>query len=180
MGQITTTCRKCVLYFIAQVGLMGYYMFSLNSDPDTHNVESVSFLKWFFAVVLTIIAGEDEVGAPFNQEFWDHLCEQKIASLKRPVFGCLWQTERRYEFRCRMVLSFIVNRIFRGIILGTGPILLCVCGPMDFIKDCLAIFFITKLDDLDDHQDLQEVIEAFKIRESIELEIDNDLDMELA
>lgn len=162
---------------------MGYYMFDLNSDPDTHNVESVSFMKWFFAVVLTILAGEDEVGAPFNHEFWDHLCEQKIASLKKPVFWGLWQIERRYEFRFRMVLSFIVNRIFRGIILGTGPIMLCVSGPMDFIKDCLAIFFITKLDDLDDTECLEEVIKAFKIRERIELErleLDNEFDMEPA
>eukprot|EP00418_Pyrodinium_bahamense_P067452 CAMPEP_0179085796 /NCGR_PEP_ID=MMETSP0796-20121207/38877_1 /TAXON_ID=73915 /ORGANISM="Pyrodinium bahamense, Strain pbaha01" /LENGTH=117 /DNA_ID=CAMNT_0020783243 /DNA_START=199 /DNA_END=552 /DNA_ORIENTATION=- len=47
-------------------------------------------------------------------------------------------------------MSLFINLIFRQIIVCSAPVLLGVEEPLDFIKDCLALFFITKLDDLDD------------------------------
>merc|ERR1712107_195463 len=60
----------------------------------------------------------------------------------------------RHEWLVRRFMSYMVNRVFRVIILGTAPVLLSVAGPMDFIKDVMAVFFMTKLDDIDDAEDL--------------------------
>lgn len=47
----------------------------------------------------------------------------------------------------RSYMDCLVNSIARDIILYTFPLMLCVEGPLDFVKDCTAIFFLTTLDD---------------------------------
>merc|ERR1712176_1402950 len=46
----------------------------------------------------------------------------------------------------------------------TFPIMVCVEGPLDFVKDCTAVLFISQLDDLDDPKDLKELIIKVKFR----------------
>jgi len=52
------------------------------------------------------------------------------------------------EWRMRQFMDMVINRLFRTIIIYTFPIMLCVEAPLDFVKDCTAIWFITTLDDL--------------------------------
>jgi hypothetical protein len=49
----------------------------------------------------------------------------------------------------RSLMDFAINGIARTIIMYTFPLLLCTEGSMDFIKDCTAVLFISKLDDLE-------------------------------
>merc|ERR1712113_1045097 len=50
----------------------------------------------------------------------------------------------------RAFLAFIINSVSRSLLLGTAPIMVSVEGPMDFIKDVMAVFFIVNLDDFDE------------------------------
>lgn len=57
----------------------------------------------------------------------------------------------RFEICVRMAMSFIVNSYIRQILLYTAPIMLSITrGNLEFIKDSLAVFFITKLDYLNE------------------------------
>jgi len=50
-----------------------------------------------------------------------------------------------------MLMSMSVNMFIRRIVFCTAPILLSIADdPLEFIKEALAVFFITKLDDLAD------------------------------
>merc|ERR550532_2887100 len=62
---IAMPLRRSMLFFIAQIGLFSYYVFNLNSDPDTHDWTNVSIAKWMVGVIITAIAGEDETGRNF-------------------------------------------------------------------------------------------------------------------
>jgi len=151
--------RRATLFFIAQVGLMLYYIYNLDTDPDTHDASKVSLVKWFFAVIITAIAGEDETGSDFSSSFWDRIllaestrelwAQNDTMSKGHRVFFCIPMTYRcEWTMRCGM--DWIVNSVCRAILMGTAPIMLCVEEPLDFIKDCLAVFFIAALDDFDD------------------------------
>jgi len=64
----------------------------------------------------------------------------------------------RYEWLIRAFMDFTVNSVARSIILYTVPIVVCVEGPLDFVKDLTAVMFITMLDNMDgDPKDLEEL-----------------------
>lgn len=46
----------------------------------------------------------------------------------------------------------------------TFPVLLCTEGPLDFVKDCTAIFFLTTLDDLDESDNCSVEEQIVKIK----------------
>merc|ERR1712157_584699 len=46
----------------------------------------------------------------------------------------------------------------------TFPVMLAVEGPLDFVKDCTAVLFISTLDDTDEPKDLKEIIILPKVR----------------
>jgi len=71
---------------------------------------------------------------PFS--YWICCCTQRFA----PTY--------RVEWFVRAFLDFCINGVGRTIIMYTFPIMLCVEGPLDFVKDCTAVLFITQLDDL--------------------------------
>merc|ERR1712217_44984 len=49
----------------------------------------------------------------------------------------------------RMWMDYVVNGLARTIVLFTFPLLISTEGPLDFVKDCTAVFFLTQLDDID-------------------------------
>lgn len=148
--------RRCLLYFFVQGGLMCYFVFHLNNDEDTRDRSKLSIVKWLIGLVITAIAGDDESGSNYDWLFWRRMfvnlhdrhtlpCE----GARRYIFW-FFPVSLAFEWRCRQTMDFIVNALFRAILIGLAPILLCVEDPMDFIKDVLAIFFVVKLDDFDD------------------------------
>merc|ERR1712190_285436 len=70
--------RKVLLVFAAQFGLFTYYLFEMDGGStddespgrDSHDPSKVSFMAWFFAVLVIAVAGEDDVGPPFGIDFW--------------------------------------------------------------------------------------------------------------
>jgi len=53
----------------------------------------------------------------------------------------------RCEWYIRLGFDFMINSLVRKVVLLTAPIIFCTEEPLDFIKDCLAVFFISTLDD---------------------------------
>jgi len=142
--------RKSILYFFAQSSLVLYYCFELNSthkDNKTHKIENVRMMQWVVAVVIFAIAGDKECGTRFELAWWHHLylrfsSQMGFSSWEQISFGV--------EFVLRFMADVFINGFCRIMILGTAPIMLCVEGHMDFVKDVTAIFFIFQLDDFDD------------------------------
>jgi len=172
---LTTPFTKILLLFTCQATLGFYYVYELNHRSSDNKLEGISPWRWFIGVCLCTIAGESELGSAFEADYWFFLLNQKeLIDKQRRIYGCITVTYRA-EVWIRAVMSLIVNMIIRRIILGTAPIFLGVESPMDFIKDCLAVFFITKLDDMEQtflfedmkaQLDKEEVIEV-KRRNSI-------------
>mmetsp|Transcript_52374 Transcript_52374/g.103952 ORF Transcript_52374/g.103952 Transcript_52374/m.103952 type:complete len:98 (+) Transcript_52374:2-295(+) len=53
------------------------------------------------------------------------------------------------EMRVRMCMTLIINLYIRRIIISTAPVFLSAIDvPAEFLKDCLAVFFIVKLHEL--------------------------------
>jgi heme/copper-type cytochrome/quinol oxidase subunit 4 len=160
--KLTTTFQRTTLLFFAQSMLMLYYVYTLNMDRESHDIKNISLLKWTVAIVLAVIVGENEIGSPFVLGNWRELFNTKYG--KNPTGCCrCWSYKRTWQIRC--AYSFMVNKVFVRIILGTFPILLSSSTPMDFVKDALAVFFITKLDDLDDAVPLWKELEELKKRD---------------
>lgn len=176
--------RKATLVFVAQLGLFAYYVYELNGgDGDdspgfqSHDPANASFTKWMFALCIIEISGDEEVGPSFGIAFWKNKLQRlkllpspetesgKICGFEVPVgwtrlnknFGdrvCMMRMSPRIHVLLRLVMDFVINSLARSIIRGTAPIMLCVEGPLDFIKDVTAVFFILKLDDIDEDKDL--------------------------
>jgi len=151
--------------FLCQFTLGLFYIYELNNH--TGGWQDVSGWRWFIGLLLCNIAGEDEVGSAFDMSFWLTLLKKDgLMDLSTKMFICI-PVKYKYEVRARMVGSMIVNMFFRRIIFCTTPVLLGVVNePLDFVKDCLAVFYITKIDDLDNP------IEFSKDLEKVSKELD--------
>merc|ERR1712062_169384 len=155
--------------FFAQFGLIMYYIFELNGDADrsdeddspvrdAHHPDKVSMMKWIFAVALVMVAGDDNVGPKFGTVFWKDKwnkafnggCEDFLENEKNDR-GCFFGMPPRLNILLRLCWDLAVNGFARSMICGTAPIMLCVEGPLDFVKDATAVFFIIKLDDIQQH-----------------------------
>lgn len=147
---VTRQFRKGLLCFFAQSGLVMYYVFELNSDKDTHQESNVSVLQWLVALMIIEIAGDDEMGSSFNATYWKNLLKALPKTTARWRW-VLWIVPAPIwlEFYFRAFMDMMINGVARTMILGTAPIMLCVEGHMDFVKDVTALFFIMKLDDIE-------------------------------
>lgn len=154
--KISNTLEQPVMHFFVQFALVLFYVYSLNDKSEFKRVQDVSYVKWMVAVFLTVIVGNKEAGAEFDFEFWETLYLDPLGLRSAKLFYCI-DVPLRYQWRTRAFFSFCVNLLFRQMILVTAPVMLSITDPMDFIKDALAVFFITKLDDLDDVTDLETV-----------------------
>lgn len=143
--------------FWCQLALGMFYMYSFLAGHK--GWDNSSALRWFTAMLLCNLASEDGTGRTFHLPFWLKLISNKTMKnegLRRQI--CI-----------RMFMSFIVNLCIRRIILSTAPIILSVVDdPLAFIKDSLAVFFITRLDDLDHPINFKSDFEKSKrIREEV-------------
>merc|ERR1712032_1231652 len=114
--QISTTLQRSSMYFFVQFALMIFYIYSLNNTEIYQNEHDVSYVKWLVAMVLTAIAGEDEVGTAFDFKFWETLDKDRLGS-SSTRFCCIDVPLRR-QWQVRKFYSFCVNLIFRQVILG--------------------------------------------------------------
>uniref|UniRef100_A0A7S1MAB7 Ion transport domain-containing protein n=1 Tax=Alexandrium catenella TaxID=2925 RepID=A0A7S1MAB7_ALECA len=77
---------------------------------------------------------------------------------------CFWVLDTKIclEWQIRRFMDFTVNSVARGIILYTVPIMVCVEGPLDFVKDLTAVMFMTTLDDSDTKREVEEILVKLK------------------
>lgn len=173
---LSSPLRQPLLVFFAQLGLMLWYVWFLNIDPKSRDVRLMDPVKWALAVLVTAVAMQDGAGgSKYSHRFWTKLLPlndggrpaefwtlDRRRNLSRPFFiGC--RIPYYLEWRCRQRMDWLVNSMFRAVILSTAPIVLCVEWPMDFIKDCLALVFITSLDDYNDAQDVPRLIDECEV-----------------
>lgn len=152
--QISLGFFPTLIFFAAQCMLMMYYVVIMNEDQDTKHTSNVNFTRWFTGVLLMLAVGQDEVGFDFDWKFWKDAQSQedKVDKAKRGRF-------LTFQWKCRSAFDFFINLIARLVILNTVPIMVSKSDPEEFIKDCLAVFFITRLDDLQHPSTLEEEIE---------------------
>eukprot|EP00928_Gymnodinium_smaydae_P057369 TRINITY_DN40620_c0_g1_i1.p1 TRINITY_DN40620_c0_g1~~TRINITY_DN40620_c0_g1_i1.p1 ORF type:complete len:355 (-),score=75.89 TRINITY_DN40620_c0_g1_i1:189-1253(-) len=167
--------RRISLLFIGQLGLMCYFIYTLNDDDDSHDINKINFVKWGLALILTMCVDDDEAGAVYVKSYWipdsfmygkaelrkvcifEHPIAIELADKAREIFMFV-SIPHGIDWKLRRYMDALINVLFRTVIMATAPMLLCTEEPIDFIKDCLALFFISKLDDLDDCRSLTQAL----------------------
>eukprot|EP00928_Gymnodinium_smaydae_P079477 TRINITY_DN63393_c0_g1_i1.p1 TRINITY_DN63393_c0_g1~~TRINITY_DN63393_c0_g1_i1.p1 ORF type:complete len:348 (-),score=71.62 TRINITY_DN63393_c0_g1_i1:157-1200(-) len=176
--------RRIALLFIGQLGLMCYFIYTLNDDDDSHDINKINFVKWSLALILTMCVDDDEAGAAYVKSYWvpdrdvfneselpeiclpEHEIAKRLADKDRELFCCM-TIKHKTDWAFRRIMDALINVLFRTTIMATAPMLLCTEEPIDFIKDCLALFFISKLDDLDDSRKLDEALKECEKQASV-------------
>merc|ERR1711972_843477 len=108
------------------MSLLLFYMEDLNDpESDTKSTDKVQFGYWTVGVLIQLYAGEQQLGSPYNREYWQHL-EEKTKDSETPK-----QTVHIYdsipityatEWSMRSWMDFCVNSVARDIIMFTFPI----------------------------------------------------------
>lgn len=138
-----------MLLLFCQVSLFYLFFLYINADAESHDYCNIMVLQWIVSVAVVLEAGMDEAGDAFHPELW----EQLRTDLHRSgIF------DFQIEFRARRTFDWMVNSFVREALLGVAPILMCVVSPIDLIKDVLAVFFICRMDDLDDPLSIEKMI----------------------
>merc|ERR1712232_615011 len=118
---------------------MAYYVYYLNTDEDTHDIDKVSGLKWVLGVIITMVASDDESGAIYVNTFWDRLfkltVQKKEGDWEKNYSGEDEVTRNKIfwffpfklsrEWTTRQIMDWFMNSVCRTILLGTAPIVLC-------------------------------------------------------
>jgi hypothetical protein len=71
----------------------------------------------------------------------------KVIANEKIDFLYRFRLPLKYELYMRTVMDFCINAAAQKLIMYTVPVFLCVEEPLDFVKDCTALLFISKLDD---------------------------------
>jgi hypothetical protein len=164
------------LLFFAQSGLFIMFLTSMNegSAAQQYSGCSLKVTQWLISVAVTNVAGTDEVGSPYNGDVWvairKKINEDSNATTEEHTLLKSQESpavaKRRamswFQFCVRNAFDWVVNCFFREVILGLAPVMLAVVAREDFIKDVLAIFFISKLDDIDDPKMLSESLNEWQ------------------
>mmetsp|Transcript_31684 Transcript_31684/g.73483 ORF Transcript_31684/g.73483 Transcript_31684/m.73483 type:complete len:485 (-) Transcript_31684:124-1578(-) len=168
----TKRLRKITPVWFVQMMLVTFFVCELNGSRDTKREENVDYMYWVVAVIFQIFGGQDQVGEAFNFEYYRRFifrAEKKEGLLQNSeksdgeviheqleVLGQAWHkvyyclpVKFRGEWIIRAFMDFTINSVARSIILYTVPIMVCVEGPLDFVKDLTAVMFITMLDNSD-------------------------------
>merc|ERR1712032_32956 len=133
---------------ISQTVLFFFYILVMNkiSKSLESDVNDANTFMWLVGVVIMVTVGEKEAGESFDFSAWIKIWRASSASEHR-------LTKLSVGLRC--FFDWSVNSIFRQVLLATTSILLSTEEPLDFIKDVLAIAFISTLDDPTDDQEDQ-------------------------
>eukprot|EP00928_Gymnodinium_smaydae_P099129 TRINITY_DN9379_c0_g1_i1.p1 TRINITY_DN9379_c0_g1~~TRINITY_DN9379_c0_g1_i1.p1 ORF type:complete len:350 (-),score=57.89 TRINITY_DN9379_c0_g1_i1:169-1218(-) len=127
-------------------------IFSVVGFAETKFEGEHSLVYWVCSIVAVQMAamlgrrGDSALG----RYWWAHLWTMLLNRNEELTYTChgkkFTKTNAEIWFRCGM--SFIVNAILRDFISFTTPLLMMDAGnPLDFVKDCLAVVYISTLDD---------------------------------
>jgi hypothetical protein len=136
--------------FIIQCGLLGFFVSELNGNGKDKNPDKVEFGYWLVGILMQLYTSHQQLGPPYNREYWAAVLNMEPEMAKQPI----WLYDKikvtyGIEWRLRSCMDLLISSVARDIIMFTFPIMLCVEGPLDFVKDCTAVFFLTTIDDLE-------------------------------
>lgn len=168
---LTRDFSKVLGLFIMQAGLFTLYVKHMNApDAPSKDRNQVNFFYWCLGVLIQLFSANSQLGRSYNQEWWSALAkidfEGRMSSgwdQLRQMFH--WKPHarelgrRKHRVLCvrvpysvdwttRRGMDWFVNSVIRETLKFTTPILVNSEEPLDFVKDCMAIFFLTQLDDL--------------------------------
>eukprot|EP00421_Protoceratium_reticulatum_P061043 CAMPEP_0168487160 /NCGR_PEP_ID=MMETSP0228-20121227/67492_1 /TAXON_ID=133427 /ORGANISM="Protoceratium reticulatum, Strain CCCM 535 (=CCMP 1889)" /LENGTH=410 /DNA_ID=CAMNT_0008503767 /DNA_START=30 /DNA_END=1264 /DNA_ORIENTATION=- len=128
---LTVGFHSILPIFIIQVALLLFYINELNDpDSDTKDEHKVEFGYWIIGVLIQLFAGLVEEIAESN-----------------PVAETSKVSKQTLYLYDKIPVTYLKD-VARDLIMFTFPIMLCVEEPLDFVKDCTAVFFMVSLDDL--------------------------------
>mmetsp|Transcript_36290 Transcript_36290/g.115476 ORF Transcript_36290/g.115476 Transcript_36290/m.115476 type:complete len:443 (-) Transcript_36290:104-1432(-) len=151
---LTVGFHSILPIFVIQLALVAFYINELN-DPksDTKDASNAQYGYWLVAVIIQLYASEQQLGTAWNRKYWKKVLTfdprqttTHVAKQTLSLYGKV-ETTYRTEWTMRSYMDYAVNSLARDLIMFTFPIMLCVEGPLDFVKDCTAVFFMTTLDD---------------------------------
>jgi hypothetical protein len=157
------TWRGCRLYvlFLVQFSLLCFYVLNLHESGEKYTRNgSVSCFKWLIGVGVVIVAGDGEMGQRFNAALWFRLHHEVLKKYKlerdRLHCRCGKGYDLLWDIRRRASLSWMINSAGLTFLRRTFPVILSNADPWSFIMDCMAIFFIVKLDDISSDDTIDE------------------------
>lgn len=189
---VTRGIGKTTVVWVAQSILVIFLVVYLNSDKHSKDLLECKFVNWICAVALQLYLGDTNLGGNTSIHFWGKLWKSDLKDIgpdswvirrQTPVTWCLWKLppvahfcidksplDKLLTFRIRWLFRFVfdvsINVVARNLIMFTFPILIITEDPLDFVKDCLAVFFVTTLDDIDstDVKSIHQMIIILKYR----------------
>jgi len=138
------------LLVFCQGSLFIMFYLVINTDEETHEDCNGSMLQWIVSVSVVLESGLDEVGNPYQPGHW-LASREALAQAGTKLTPIAWWLRRSFDF--------LVNSLFREMLLGVIPVLLCVVPPLDMVKDALAILFICNMGQLDTPMSIEEMLE---------------------
>lgn len=149
-----------VLIFLGQCCLFFIYVVFMNENPAIHHNTNISVMKWIVGTVIMIIH-RDESGAEYVPLVWmelhkaiDKQSREENDNFPKPVrvrimpfIKFTFPISFYQEIWIRQAMSFIVNSLMFTIIVTTAPVLLSTLTAEEFIVDCVALLWLTKIDD---------------------------------
>mmetsp|Transcript_183675 Transcript_183675/g.582649 ORF Transcript_183675/g.582649 Transcript_183675/m.582649 type:complete len:256 (-) Transcript_183675:94-861(-) len=152
----TKDFMKCVIVFLVQTMLMFYFVADLLQTVQTVDCGDKKVLKfWVRAIgIQFLMLASQEAGDKFRDEapYWFYVMLHRNAGLSYTQPGsepaaCPGTAELVFRY----FFSSIINWVFFELVVFLVPLQLMQSeSGMDFVKDCLAIVFITALDDLNE------------------------------
>jgi hypothetical protein len=138
------------IIFVAQFALFFFFTLDMNGDEDTHCRYKMNIFHWFAAVLVTNVSGHAESGGSFNPDLWTALWNSEKD-------GCKVKDHRK-EFFGRLFFDATINAFSREVLLCLAPVALSVVDRDDLIKDSLAIFFISRMDDIAEDRTIDQTL----------------------
>jgi len=86
----------------------------------------------------------------------------KVLSGMQIPFSFKFRMPNYIPWFLRAGMDWVINGVCRSLVMYTFPLMLCVEDPLDFVKDAMAVLFITTLDDMPNAKPLVEMSFKFK------------------
>lgn len=147
---VNRTLPHLMIVAVCQILLLSFYMGEMMRKVELNRS---AYLFWTAAVPMQIIA-RTQMGRSFCAEmfFWNTMLHAKEGRMIK----CGDDENATYieinyaQLVLRAVVSFICNNLGLMLIAYTLPLfMMSSATPIDFVKDCFAVVFITTLDDCD-------------------------------
>lgn len=167
---VSENSTRVWIIFIAQCVLFTLYFHHLEArlakEAEEEEEGNLNFTKiWYFLIAMVAIQSaafiaRKDAGAGFGEGLWAELIgnnrielvSQEVDDMEKGVSHDNVGNMSRMKW-IRLFQTLLVNGFFRSFIIITTPTFLSAAdSEIDFVKDALALTFLTTLDDIDDKE----------------------------